>query len=462
MQWLYLYLPQLQLDRLQALAPELQEKPFVLYDASQRQQPIVQMNAAAVKAGIEPYMPLARAWLLDANLRPHIWQPVEQKHLLKQLTAQLYTQFSDIYLDPPDGIWLDLQPMRRVYPDSIGWQHALEHCLAAWCCDYRYALHSAPAAARLLARCNESDLGRIAIEHLPCETGLKEKIIRLGLSTLSDLKSYPRGALGQKLGLGLVELLAQLEGHQRIRLSPYQPAPLFYQKLVLAAETNSWQGLQFYLKRILAELESFLRYRRCLTTQLTLRFFHREQNPTLFKVSLPHGGNTVQELMGLCQLKMESEALVAPVLELSVQANKFHQLQEQSADLWQGQKKATMPLAQLLNRLQLRMGENRVFGISTTEHWLPELAHQQTKAGFPIGMTKALYRPPWLCLHAQRIELTEWQLIGGPERVRVPWWFTENASDERDYYRALHQTKRTGWIFYCYRQQAWWLQGWFS
>src|SRR5690554_695917 len=462
MQWLYLYLPQLQLDRLQALAPELANSPFVLYQEQNRLQPLVQLNPLAKRAGLSESMPLARAWLLEEELQPKIWNALEQKRLLQQLCTYLYQHFSDIYLDPPDGLWLNLQPMRRVYLNEHDWQQVLASSMKVWQSEYRIAQHSAPAAARLLARYAVDKLSLVKVEQLGFEPVLLEKVKRLGLSTLADLQRYSRAELGQKLGRSLVELLAQLEGHQQLRLEPYQPPSLFYQKLVLPAEVKQWQGLQFALKRALKELELFLRHRKCVATQLTLRLYYREAETTTIYVGMPHGASKANEIFALCQLKASAVKLADPVLELSVQAKGLQPAEEHAQQLWGGTQKSAVPLLQVLNQLKLRLGESRVKGLASAEHWLPELAWQEVACGQPSGAPSVAYRPPWLCQDPQRTALAEWQLIQGPERIRVPWWFAGRKSFERDYYHGIHLSGRRGWIFYCYAQQQWWLHGWFS
>lgn len=465
MQWLYLYFPQLQLDRLHALTPSLTQEPVVIYDAQAKKQIILQQNKRAEEAGLHVGMPLARAWLLAETLTPIEWRFMNQQQQLRQLATHLYRRFSDLYLDSPDGIWIDLQPMRRVYPHAEAWTKALTEQLEPFSAVVKQASHSAPSAARLLARYGVKGTDDILVEQLPCEEKHREKIIRFGIHTLGELKQIPRKEIGRKLGQEVVLMLAQLEGHQRIRLSPYQPPQSFYQRLVLPSEVENWQGLQFSIKRVLQELERFLEGRGKAATELVIRLHFREHPIQSVCISAPHGCVRASEFMSLCQLKMEHEKLQAPAIELSVHAKGWKAHQAVTPELWNKSLSASTPLHQLLNQLQLRMGEERVHAIQNVSYWLPELSWQRQVAGQPIQPaqpnTIQSQRPAWLCLHAQKTDIDEWRLGTGPERIRASGWQTGEESI-RDYYQARHQSGRLGWIFYCYRQRCWWLQGWFS
>ena len=182
MQWLYLYFPQLQLDRLQALTPSLVQQPTVLFQPQERLQPILQKNQEAVQAGVQAGMSLAKAWLLTERLYPLAWREYEQVRLLRQLAAHLYQGFSDIFLDSPDGLWLNLQPLQRIYPTELISQQVLQELLAPFEVQVCQAKHSAPMAARLLARNRAESLESLPVSCLPCDEQIKDKLIRLDVT----------------------------------------------------------------------------------------------------------------------------------------------------------------------------------------------------------------------------------------------------------------------------------------
>jgi protein ImuB len=69
-----------------------------------------------------------------------------------------------------------------------------------------------------------------------------------------------------------------------------------------------------------------------------------------------------------------------------------------------------------------------------------------------------LPRPLWLLEPEQSIDPQHWQLQWGPERLASGWW--DDAPCQRDYYIALDQQHRQGWIFHS--QQGWFVHGWFT
>ncbi|MCC5856194.1 MAG: DNA polymerase Y family protein [Idiomarina sp.] len=462
MRWLYAHFPQLQLDRLLRMEQQLSQLPVVLYEESGRPQRIVQANSAARALGISEHMALPKAWLMTENLRPLAWQAKAQAQELQQLCAYLYRSFSDIYPDPPDGLWLNLQPMQRLHADTEVSVQLLQQCLAKLAVMVRVKLAQTPLAARALARAQCENIGQLPVTSLPAEPVLHERLQRLGMNTLADVQRHPRALLGRRLGEQLVSLLYALEQNTQAPSAPFHPPSFFYQRTVLMAEAKSWQALQFSLKRQLRELELYLEGRQQLTCQIQLRLYHRDHEPTSVIVGIPHGAWRVDEMMPLCQLKMANQVWVAPVLEISLSARRLRAREAEHRDLWQAGGQYQQPLSQVLNQLQLRLGEAEVMGLQTISRWVPEDAWQRTSAGQVLGHALPAARPCWLLQQPQNIPIDLWSLECGPERLRIPWWSNTREESVRDYYHARDQEGVLAWVFYCYQQQQWYVHGWFD
>ena len=480
--WVYVQLPALQLDRMQALQPELKGLPAVLY--GQQEQRVVQANETAMVMGIQPGCSLSDAWVLADNLAAYPYREAQQRHLLQQLAADLYQVFALISLDFPAGFWLDLKPMRKLYPDIQQSQQQLMLQLAPWQLRYQCGSGVTPLVAKMLAQAGVKNAADVPIHYLPCAPKLIEKLQRLGLHTLGALQAIPRALAGQRMGQELVQWLARIQGEQHESLHYFQPPQWFYQRFCLVAEARSWQALRFPLKRMLQELEHFLEGRQQETRYLQLVLHHRDHEPTRIEIGLAHGGYLANELDNFCQLKIAALKLAAPVLELGLQAKQLHPRSKQHGDLLNSGKKQRKPLPRLLNELQLRLGQARVFAVQTANEWLPEQAWQRAPAGAYLipaqgaGKNTALAqelgahplgRPLWLLPQPQPVQIQQWQLLRGPERHCTPWWQPQphdmNGIAQgicRDYWLGLNTLGQPGWLFYDYQQQCWWQQGWFS
>lgn len=483
--WVYVQLPALQLDRMQALQPELKDFPAVLY--GQQEQRVVQANETAIAMGIQPGCSLSDAWVLADNLAPYPYREAQQRQLLQQLAADLYQVFALISVDAPTGFWLDLKPMRKLYPQIQQSQQQLMLQLTPWQLRYQCGAGNTPLVAKMLALSGVTNAADVPIQYLPCAPRLQEKLQRLGLHTLGALQAIPRALAGQRMGQELVQWLARIQGEQYEPLHYFQPPQWFYQRVSLVAEVRSWQALRFPLQRILHELEYFLAGRQQETRYLQLVLYHRDHEPTRIEVGLAHGGYLANELASFCQLKIAALKLVAPVLELGLQAKQLQPRSKQHGDLLNSGQKQRKPLPRLLNELQLRLGKARVFALQTANEWLPEQAWQRAPAGAWLATTKgaagqrvagsfehssntlAVARPPWLLPQPQPVQIQQWQLLRGPERHYTPWWQPQppymNGIGQgvcRDYWLGLNQLGQPGWLFYDYQQECWWQHGWFS
>ncbi|WP_157981341.1 Y-family DNA polymerase [Aliidiomarina sanyensis] len=458
---MYLDFPTLLLDRMQVLQPELKEKPVVLFH--EQEQRVLQMNGPAEALGIQSGMSLSDAWLLSDALYTLRWREARQRHVLQQVATDLYQVFAVISLDPPAGLWLDLTPMQKLYPDPQQHCVQLQQQLSPWGVRYHAGLGSTPLQAKMLAQSGVSTVGDIPVVYLPCSPVLHEKLSRMGLHTLGALQAVPRALAGRRLGKELVLLLARVQGEQIEKLHFFRPPEWFFQRLELLAEASSWQALRFPLNRLLQDLEYFLESRQQETRQLKLCFHHRDMEPTVLDLGFAHGSYQAQELAQFCQLKMENCQLNAPVLEISIQARQLAPRTTGQTDLLRGPGRQNKSLPRLLNELQLRLGQQRVWGIQNQAEWLPEAAWKRVPAGQVIGVAQTEQRPLWLLPDPCPIDIREWQLLKGPERLSTPWWSQEVAEIyDRDYWYARHQKGQPGWVFYDYRQGCWWLHGWFS
>ncbi len=124
---------------------------------------------------------------------------------------------------------------------------------------------------------------------------------------------------------------------------------------------------------------------------------------------------------------------------------------------------------QLISRLQVRLGDNKVFKLVVKEDHRPEKAGYTStrfsttpeRNGHVRKSTKNYYtaaqRPLWLC-DPRPLTHTP-HILEGPERIAAGWWTSEKMV--RDYYIARFATGNIGWIYQdC--QGGWFIHGWFS
>lgn len=456
--WAYLYLPGLQLDNLQLMHPALEEQPVVLYEEAT--QLVHQVNKAAATFGIRPGMALSDAWVLAVELQAFEHKPAFQRQLLEQLAEQLYQHFADLALDESHGIWVRLQAMQRLFDCEEAALRALQLQLTGFTGVIRTS--TTPLAAQLLARAPRADtLEKVEIAHTSLSAPLKQKLQRMGLPTLHHLQQIPAASLGAKLGLELVQFLAQLNGKQPRALTFFQPAGIFRQEAQLAAEVHNWNGLRFPLNRLLLALEAYLRSRQQTTRCVEIVLFDRQEQAQQVQVHMAEGEFRAAQFYTLAQLRFEQQRLTAPALRLRVEVTSFETMQAQPSSLADNASgNPGMPLGALLNVLQTRLGKNCTHGITVGDGWLPEEVQRRAPAATPLLRVANGWRPPWL-IRPQHVDIADWKIISQPERLVEPWWKQRNQGLRvRDYVVARDGQGRRGWVYFDHSTQAWFVQGW--
>lgn len=456
--WAYLYLPALQLDNLQLMHPALSQQPVILYDEAS--QLVRQANSVAAASGLCCGMALSDAWVLAGDLQAFEHKPDFQRQLLEQLAEQLYQRFADLALDETHGLWVRLRAMQRLFSSEQAALNALQGEIGSLTAVVRTA--ATPLAAQLLASSPHSgSLDEVAICHTSLSASLKQKLQRMGLPTLRHVQQVPSASLGTKLGLELVQFMAQLHGQQPPTLSFFQPAGVFRQQAQLAAEVHNWNGLRFPLNRLLLGLEDYLRSRQQMTRCVDITLLDRRGQPQRVQVHMAAGEFRAVQFYALAQLRFEQLRLEAPALSLQVEVTSFEAMEVSASSLTDSANEGpAMSLGALLNVLQTRLGRTCMHGIAVGDGWLPELVQQQVPAGTALLQVPSGWRPPWL-LEPQPTEIQHWQLLSQPERLIEPWWqHREHRLCMRDYVVARDEYGRRGWIYFNHQSQRWFIQGW--
>ena len=475
--WLYLHAPQLLLDTQLALqTPAQQQQPQVLLAGSRvGARQVVQYNQAAAAAGIALHMAEVTATTLVAELQLRPYQVAHEQSILEQLAQLWYQDIAHIALYPPQGLLFEVASVLRLYGGFQGLLQQLQQRLQEWPIRYVVASGDTPLRARLLAQAgqsllsNDADSVQQAVAQLPISaSGLEPvhitRLQQVGITTIRALQQRHRSALGKRFGRTMTEYLARLNGELPMPQQYYQPPAQFAQQLDLLAEVASWQQLLFPLRRLLQQLEAFLQVRQLSVRALLFQVKHRDGQHTEQVIRFAHPVWQLKDMLGLTQLQLERQQLDQPALELALQAQRLEPRLPHHGDLVQASSELAAPtqsLGELVSRLQARLGEQAVQIAQPQRDWRPQQVQQwqlwQAATATAMAMPQ-LPRPLWLLTTEQAIELQQWQLQWGPERLASGWW--DDAPCQRDYYIAVDQQQRQGWIFHS--EQGWFVHGWFT
>lgn len=349
-------------------------------------------------------------------------------------------------------------------------------------------------AALALARGGVSDglsqplpalLDALPLDTLSAVQAHAPMLSRLGCRRLGDVRRLPRGASARRFDTALLLALDRAYG-QIAEAHAWVEAPAqFTARLELPHRVEHAPVLLHHARQLLTQLCAWLAARHAGIRELTLhwdfdamRARHVEASGSL-SVKTAAATRDFGHLLRLLSEHLARLELAAPVGEIRLGASEPEALCELSASLLpQSPDQAREPLGQLLERMAIRLGPERVRAGLVLEDHRPECMQRWDPwPGPPRPRTPARVashpQPAWLLdppqRLAQRREQPEYlgqplQLIAGPQRVEGGWWDAHGHA-QRDYF--VYQSAQAGllWVFHerlSAQEAGWFLHGVFA
>jgi protein ImuB len=330
------------------------------------------------------------------------------------------------------------------------------------------------AAAGRWEAVSDLDTLRSALAALPLEALVEEPRARdalggSGLKCIGDLLRLPRAGLVQRLGPGPLARLERALGQAPDPRSTYCPAARFRGRLTLSGEVLGSQGLVFPARRLLLELNGFLRARDLGTRELRWRLLHDDLPPTGLRLGLLKPERDAERLLDLLRQRLERVELGAPVIGLELRAHRLEACPPGTADMFGAAGAVGEEGHRWLERLQVRLGRERVRGICLVADHRPERAWSHCPPGTTGSPACRPGRPVWLLARPQPLELRDgrpWyqgSLCLEPERERIEsgWW--DGQEVRRDYFVAHTRQGERLWVYRDLQgERGWFLHGVFA
>ncbi|MBU2279269.1 MAG: DNA polymerase Y family protein [Gammaproteobacteria bacterium] len=524
--WLYLKFPALQLDSLflqqqQTGLPDAPHRlseisadrptppPLCLLDASTLL--IKQLNRSASHKGIKAGMTLSMACALCHELQVLPYQTEQELHYLQQIAALLYQISADIALDPPNALWLRIEPMLVLYGGLNAYLAKLSQQLAPLQLMVNQAVANTAAAAKLLcfsqpgfissapeqilAALKKCPLDQSQLSQSASGKKVLQQLQSMGLVNLGQVLAIPRAELGRRFSADLVALLDELIGQRPTVREFYQPPEQFCQSLELLYQLEHSQQLQAPLAYLLQLLQNYLQLRDQHCYQLLLKLELRDHPPLQLSLQSACGEYLKSRWLALFQLKLQQLKLPAPLLKMQLSANQTTARNGDNLSLFDArargavaraldnpaeidpQQPAPLSLADALrlrSLLTAKLGAERVQQpISQADH-RPELANGCRELTFnQSAVAGALddrntepnkraadilpLRPALLLAEPIPLRM-QLQLQPGLERIQTGWW--DQHPVQRDYYIGRNAEGQWCWAFK--NASGWYLQGYFA
>ena len=496
MLWVALELPALPLQIVERAG--ISSGPLVISEGPGQRPVVVCANAAAREAGVREGQAVAAARALAGELEVIERDAAAEREALERIAAWA-GQFTPMVSLESQGVVLEVESSLRLFDGHARLTAAIRRGIRDL--GFQATLGVAPTAlaARLFARAEAhgrpirsclvlaelreraSDLPLFLLDW-PQKT--LTHLTDLGVLRLRDMLELPAEGIARRFGPDIVVCLDRLMGRIADPREPYAPPQRFRSRLDLPADADGVEALLFPLRRLLVELEGFLRGRGCGVQHLDIVLEHGRKARTRMALDFASPEREADFILAIAREKLGRLTLAAATAALTLRADALLPYSPRASTWLPGAEEQAIDHERLLQRLSARLGKDRVFGIALADDHRPERdwapASRSRGGGNPARVAHALCldsrlrgndnpRPTWLLNRPHRLVARDGspsyqgdlELRAGPERIEAGWWDGEEV--RRDYYVAANPRGGTFWIFREHRDpSAWYLHGVFA
>ena len=461
------------LDNRQTVEPE---PPIVFVEKLNNAMRLTALSRAALALGLAPNLTLA-----DARARIPELVALDRDHkaearLLARIVAGCVRYTPMAAAEPPDGAILDISGCAHVYGGEAGLKADLAARLEASGVTAFCAMGDTPEQARALARFGHRgrDLHDLPVDALEADPAVTLALRRAGLKTIGALAGRPRKMLAARFG-DLAIRLGRLLGEQDRHISPERPlAPIFALRR-FAEPIGRIEDALACLEELGHQAAQTLLERHQGGRRFAARFFRSDGAIAGLEVST---GQPTRDPALLIRLFRERvEALSDPIdpgfgfdmIRLDVgQCEALAARQDDHI----APSRHDEDLAELIDRLSVRLGARRIHRVAPENSHIPECAAvpcapsksptwEAAPEGEPPLRPLRLFDPPQpvgavmsevpdgppmrFTWRGRAYAIARWE---GPERIAAEWWRRRDRGGKpRDYYRVEDEAGHRFWLF---------------
>jgi protein ImuB len=476
--------------------------PFALVETVRGTRRLAAVSLEAARLKLHPGQKATDAFALVPDLATAEHEPEADAQALTEL-AHWGVRFSPaVALDPPDGLYLDVEGVAHLWGDEAQMLADFRERLAANGLPFRLAIADTPGAAWALAHFGADGaiappggqaelLGPLPPAALRLDEATAAQIGRLGLRRIAQLTALPRGPLGRRFGAQTLTRLDQALGRAAEALTFRRPPTPWFARLSFAEPISAPEDMARVACDVSAKLCAALEAKGQGARRFELAYHRLDGKVLPVTVGLSLAGRDPMRLGKLFAPKLD---VLDPGFGVEVVTLAAHEVEPIGARQVRldAREAGEDGMAPLVDRLTNRLGEARVWRAEAAESHVPELAVARAR---PLAPASAAWspetpRPVRLFRRPEPVDgviaLTpddppsqfRWRgqvhrvrRAEGPERIGEEWWKADiddiSVGHVRDYYRVEDQDGGRFWLFraglYAPEQPAkWWLHGVFG
>ncbi|WP_199856333.1 Y-family DNA polymerase [Lunatibacter salilacus] len=481
-------------DRLVIRRPELRGKPFILA-SPQRGRTVVQASSReALALGIYPGTALADARAIYPTLDVFSDKPNLRDKLLYHL-AEWCIRYTPLAApDSPSGLLLDISGCSHLWGGEKAYLSDILAVLSTKGYRVRAAIADTIGAAWALARYgSNSDFiakegkQREALLSLPpialrLEANVLEGLEKLGFRQISQFIDMPSATLRRRFGDGLLLRLAQAVGREEETFKPIQPKIPYEEQLPCLEPISTAKGIEIALRHVLERLCLRLAREGRGLRKAIFRGLRIDGITVKIEIGTGRASNNPEHLFRLFELKIPLFEPALGVELFTLEGLLIEKVKTAQEQLWHRSGDPAV-VAELLDRVETKIGPNRIHRYLPQEHHWPErsIRAAQSLDEEPTTIWPEKPRPLHLLPDPEPIEVMvplpdypplhfrhqgkviQVSKADGPERIEQEWWL--ETGPPRDYYCVEDTSGARYWLFrlglYGNGQPRWFLHGFF-
>jgi protein ImuB len=453
--------------------PASKDEPFVFSTREKNRDIVTFVSPAAAKRGICPGMVLSDARLLQATLTVIPGEP-DPGQLLHRIALRCNRYSPVVAVDPPDGLFIDITGCAHLWGGEASYYKEIVNRMRAGGYDVRAAIADTPGAAWAFARYlhkpqivpsgkQEQYLPQLPPTALRLSPPVLDRLRSLGMSRIRHILDQPRITLLPRFGKELLERLDQALGDADEGLLPVVPPVSYRERLPCLEPVVTAGGIEYALSRLLELLCHRLQLEAKGLRALLFRCHRVDGRVIDTTVNTTRPTTSITHLFKLYETKISSIEPGLGIELFTLEATIVGEAPPDQEGLWTGP--GNTQLAELLDRIVCRAGEDSIARYFPAEHYWPERSFRRLPVDQdaiemqwpedprpfllfdppePIIVTAPIPDyPPMNFRH--RGTLYTIAAASGPTRIENEWWI-DNARP-RDYYSVEDVQGARYWIF---------------
>lgn len=499
MLWIALFLPELSLQLAQRAAPT--SRPCVIAEGPSLRPLVRCANITACEHGVTPQMPVAAARALAGELIVLPRDEGAEQQALQNLGCWASQFTPGVSLQQGEGLLLEVESTLQLHGGLKRLVSHIRQDLKKLGYHAEPGVAPTPYAAWWLAKarhagvntrmCTHRNLLQERLHPLPLSlldwpTDTLTTLQTLGIRQLGQLLQLPRDGFISRFGAALRLQLDQALGTAADPRAWFTPPATFNSRLEFGFDVNDALALLFPLRRLLRELEGFLRGRGAGVQQWQLQLEHWNHGRTSIAIGTVAPERSAERFLALAKEKLTQLTLAGPVLALGVAATGLYSFEENNRSFIPDPRSQAIGWGHLLDKLSTRLGHDKVYRLQSVDDHRPEqtfskkseaaakaapsprksrdaAALQQVAVALQGPRPRWLLDTPRALLQKNDAPLCHGRLclLAGPERIESGWW--DGQAARRDYYVARNPQGETFWIYREHqRDSSWFLHGIFA